>query len=294
MLAEAEARYQREAANLQRERTRHQDALHSNSQHRRVIDDLQAQRSAQDQQVRGLEERVHRLSCALTDTVTNSVERERELAAANTGLEDQLRALRITNASLELDNNALCEHLCALAEDRDALARRCEVLEAEKERLTVKVAQLEIDAAHNVVLRSQINLLETRSTLQIAELERQGQEQQQESARQLEELQLQRQRDRDEIDKLRETSRIRLETYAEEVRLLKEKEDQQSVAHEHQMSMLKAEANEQQAIVEQRAQAWELKWMDASKEKVHKKQQHVTPAENEADQAEVESSDDDQ
>ena len=285
MLAEAEARYQREAANLQRERTRHQDALHSNSQHRRVIDgllaqrsaqdqqvrgleeridDLQAQRSAQDQHVRGLEERVHLLSSALTDTVTNSVERERELAAANTGLEDQLGALRITNASLAMDNSALCEHLCALAEDRDTLARRCEVLEAEKELLTVKVARLEIDAASNVVLRSKIDLLEKLSVGQ-------------------------RQQDRDEINKLQETSRIRLETLAGEVQMLEEKEVQQSAdhnrkmddlqhefnkqrdIHERKMSMLRDETNEQQATVERQAQAWQLMWMEAAK-KQHDKQ----------------------
>ena len=235
--------------------------------------------------------------------MTNCADRERELAAANTSLDEQLRALRVTNDSnveqlraLRLDNSALCEHLCSLAEDRDALAKRCDQLEAEKELLEAKVAQLSIDTANLVVLRSHINCLETQSTLQMEELERQRQRERDatETLRRDSQIATEALRRDSQIasEALRRDSQIRIDALAEEVRLLKVKDDQQSAAHERQMSDLRDKTNEEQAKVELKARAWELQWMDATK-KLQKEKQHNTPAEN-AHQAGVESSDDDE
>ena len=159
--------------------------------------------------------------------------------------------------------------------------------QTDKELLKAKVAQLAVDAATNEVLRSEIQLLDVRINVWRMEVEPERERPR---------------ADRQEIEALRQASQIRIETRAEEVRMLEEKRVEQNSAHdrrmrdladeqaeqraihERKMSILRDEASQQRAIVDQQARAWQLEWIEEAAAK--KKQQQAATALSEKERAE--------
>ena len=146
-------------------------------------------------------------------------------------------------------------------------------MEAEKnelfascQKLKDDIGRLTIRAAENELLRAQIKLLTDRSTLQIAEFERQCRQ------------------DEQAIEALRAQTQARNEDHQAEMRELEEKAEQQRQTHEHQMAMMTAEQNQQrdahttqidmlkktasqqEAIVQQQVLAWKIQCMEAIKQ----------------------------
>ena len=274
---------------MERERIRYQNALDTNAQQRRVIadlhatqdqhegelasvhdhyrlaiDGLHAAQAAQSQHVCELEsdkceleERLQLMCLSLESTELNADMRVRAMENLNMCLDKELRALGAINdanveqlRALQLERDASSADTDALLQERDALASRCAQLEAEKSELVAScqklkddIARLTIRAAENEVLRAQIKLLNDRSALQVDEFERE------------------RQRDQRVIQTLRAETQARIEAHQTQVRIHEENAEKQRQAHERQIARLTEEANRQQDVVEQKALAWELKWM---------------------------------